>query len=105
MEAYLCAPQAPWQKGTVENIHGRLRRFLPLGADISSRSAADWRALAAQMNATPRKCPGYMTPVEASAASVRRCEPSQGLESRDSAVSNQSSSWSCHTSEGRRLAS
>ncbi|WP_436017079.1 IS30 family transposase [Phenylobacterium sp. LjRoot219] len=30
MDAYFCAPQAPWQKGTVENTNGRLRRFLPL---------------------------------------------------------------------------
>ena len=75
MNAYFCAPQAPWQKGTVENTNGRLRRFLPLDADISDHSTADLRALAAQMNATPRKCLGFMTPAEAFAASVRHCQP------------------------------
>jgi transposase, IS30 family len=74
MDAYFCAPQAPWQKGTVENTNGRLRRFLPLDADISDRSTADLRTLAAQMNATPRKCLGFMTPAEAFAASLRNCE-------------------------------
>jgi IS30 family transposase len=74
MDAYFCAPQAPWQKGTVENTNGRLRRFLPLDADITGRSTADLRALAAQMNATPRKCLGFMTPAEAFAASVRACK-------------------------------
>jgi IS30 family transposase len=73
MDAYFCAPQAPWQKGTVENTNGRLRRFLPLDADISDRSTADLRALAAKMNATPRKCLGFMTPAEAFAASLRSC--------------------------------
>jgi len=29
VESYFCAPQAPWQKGTVENTNGRLRRFPP----------------------------------------------------------------------------
>ncbi len=29
MESYFCSLQAPWQKGSVENTNGRLRRFLP----------------------------------------------------------------------------
>jgi IS30 family transposase len=29
MESYFCKPQAPWQKGTVENTNGRIRRYLP----------------------------------------------------------------------------
>ena len=78
MDAYFCAPQAPWQKGTVKNTNGRLRRFLPLDADISDRSTADLRALAAQMNATPRKCLGFMTPAEAFAALLRNCGGSSG---------------------------
>lgn len=73
MDTYFCAPQAPWQKGTVENTNGRLRRFLPLDADISARTSADLRDLAARMNATPRKCLGFMTPAEAFAASLRSC--------------------------------
>ena len=73
MEAHFCAPQAPWQKGTVENTNGRLRRFLPLDSNISEQSTADLRALAARMNATPRKCLGFMTPAEAFAASIRIC--------------------------------
>jgi IS30 family transposase len=72
MDAYFCAPQAPWQKGTVENTNGRLRRFLPLDADISAQSNADLGSLAARMNATPRKCLGYRTPAEAFAASLGR---------------------------------
>jgi IS30 family transposase len=74
MDAYFCAPQAPWQKGTVENTNGRLRRFLPLDADISAQHDSDLRALATRMNATPRKCLGYLTPAEAFAASIKGCE-------------------------------
>lgn len=28
-ESWFCDPQAPWQKGTVENTNNRLRKFLP----------------------------------------------------------------------------
>lgn len=29
MAAWFCDPQAPWQKGTVENTNKRVRRYLP----------------------------------------------------------------------------
>jgi len=64
VESYFCAPQAPWQKGTVENTNGRLRRFLPLDTDIANKTVEELSALACQMNATPRKCLGYKTPAE-----------------------------------------
>lgn len=60
----------------MENTNGRLRRFLPLDADISEGSTADVRALAANMNATPRKCLGFMTPAEAFAALLQNCRMS-----------------------------
>jgi IS30 family transposase len=91
MDAYFCAPQAPWQKGTVENTNGRLRRFLPLDADISDRSTADLRTLAAQMNATPRKCLGFKTPAEAFAASLRSCGVSSAGPAPESRVSGPAS--------------
>jgi len=27
--AWFCDPQAPWQKGSVENLNKRARRYLP----------------------------------------------------------------------------
>jgi IS30 family transposase len=65
----------------VENTNERLRRFLPLDANISERSTADLRALAARMNATPRKCLGFMTPAEAFAALLRNCRVSSAAAS------------------------
>ncbi|GAB0120210.1 IS30 family transposase [Acidisoma sp. 7E03] len=64
MKSYFCAPQAPWQKGTVENTNGRLRRFLPLDTDLARRTAEDLAALAHRMNTTPRKCLDFKTPAE-----------------------------------------
>jgi IS30 family transposase len=64
IESYFCAPQAPWQKGTVENTNGRLRRFLPLDTDIALTTPDELIALAHQMNSTPRKCLNYRMPHE-----------------------------------------
>ena len=33
IDAYFCDPHAPWQKGSIENTNGRLRRFLPSETD------------------------------------------------------------------------
>lgn len=60
----IAAPSAPWQKGTVENTNGRLRRFLPLDLDVSTKTADELSALAQRMNTTPRKCLGFRTPAE-----------------------------------------
>jgi IS30 family transposase len=64
MQTYFCNPHSPWQKGGIENINGRLRRYLPLSTDISSLSQTDLQILALQMNSTPRKCLGYKAPIE-----------------------------------------
>ena len=41
--SYFCKPSAPWQKGSVENTNGRIRRFLPFDTDIAAISDR-WRA-------------------------------------------------------------
>ena len=33
-KAWFCDPQAPWQKGSVENMNRRLRRYLPLDTSV-----------------------------------------------------------------------
>ena len=64
VRTFFCAPHSPWQKGSVENINGRIRRYIPRGTDPESFSNDDLQALAAQMNNTPRKCLDYKTPIE-----------------------------------------
>jgi IS30 family transposase len=36
IKTFFCDPHAPWQKGGVENINGRLRRFLPRKTDANA---------------------------------------------------------------------
>lgn len=62
---YFCNPYHSWEKGTVENTVGRVRRFLPKGKSLNSVSIEIVAAVEEQLNSTPRKCLGYKTPKEA----------------------------------------
>jgi IS30 family transposase len=64
LHAYFCDPHSPWQKGSVENANGRLRRFLPSMLDPSTLTPAKLHEVELLMNTTPRKCLGYRTPHE-----------------------------------------
>lgn len=64
VKSYFCDPHSPWQKGGVENMNGRVRRYIPLGTDPDTFSNDDLQALAARFNNTPRKCLGFKTPAE-----------------------------------------
>jgi transposase, IS30 family len=61
---WFCDPQAPWQKGSVENTNGRLRRYLPRELDPTSITDRYLKSICDRLNATPRKCLGYRTPAE-----------------------------------------
>jgi IS30 family transposase len=64
MDSYFCKPQAPWQKGTVENTNGRVRRFLSRDANIAALPEEALLEICDRLNGTPRKCLGYRTPKE-----------------------------------------
>ncbi|HSW97600.1 MAG TPA: IS30 family transposase [Candidatus Saccharimonadales bacterium] len=61
---YFCHPYSSWEKGTVENMNGRIRRFIPKGKSLDRFSDKDIAAIEYQLNNTPRKCLGYKTPEE-----------------------------------------
>jgi IS30 family transposase len=63
-QTWFCDPQAPWQKGTVENTNRRARRWLSRDTDPLSIEHHHLHQLCAHLNSTPRKCLGFKTPAE-----------------------------------------
>ena len=55
VQTWFCDPQAPWQKGTVENTNRRARKWLPRGIDPLSIEHRDLHFVCAHLNSTPRR--------------------------------------------------
>jgi len=62
--SYFCQPFHSWEKGTVENTIGILRRTYPKKTNFDLVSAADVKRLERKLNNTPRKVLHYLTPKE-----------------------------------------
>ena len=69
--AFFCDPHSPWQRGTIENTNGIIRRDMPRKTDITDYSTTDIDDIMWAVNSTPRKCLGYRTPAEAFLENLR----------------------------------
>jgi IS30 family transposase len=64
LPVYFCDPYSSWQKGSVENVIGLLRRYLPKGMDLATVTPKQLQVLQDKLNHRPRKCLGFKTPHE-----------------------------------------
>ncbi len=70
---FFCDPHSPWQRGSIENANGILRRDLPRKSDLTDYSEQDIQDIVWANNTTPRKRLGYLTPAEAFLHQLRCC--------------------------------
>lgn len=64
MKIYFADRNAPWQRGSSENINGLIRQFLPKGKDLSIYSQAGLDEIAHLLNSRPRKRFDFRSPQE-----------------------------------------
>lgn len=62
--SYFCQPYHSWEKGTVENTIGLLRRVFPKKTDFATVSQRELTRLQIRLNNRPRKCLSFKTPKE-----------------------------------------
>ena len=63
-KSYFCNPYHSWEKGTVENIIGIIRRFYPKKTDWEKISQWDLNKVARYINNRPMKILGFKTPYQ-----------------------------------------
>lgn len=83
MQTFFCEPYSPWQKGTIENAIGRLRRFLPRNTNITTIDDDALLACISAYNNTPRKCLDFQTPAQVLLTQLLhfKCESTPSLRS------------------------
>ena len=64
MKSYFCHPYSSWERGTVENTIGLIRRFFPKKTDFGCVKHNRIKMLQQWINHRPRKCLNYQTPAE-----------------------------------------
>jgi transposase, IS30 family len=66
---YYCAAYHSWEKGSIEQFNGLLRRYYPKGENFpwNDQRRAQAREIMKRLNSIPRKVLGYLTPDEVSA--------------------------------------
>ncbi len=64
---YFCQARHPWEKGTVENINGYIRRDIPKGSDISRYSKTFVRSIERKLQRRIMEVLDYKTPLEVTA--------------------------------------
>lgn len=62
--SYFCHPYCSWERGTVENTNGLIRRFFPKKTNLDAITTYQVKRVEQWLNHRPRKCLNYQTPYE-----------------------------------------
>lgn len=64
INTFFCDPYSSYQKGTVENTNGLIRRYLPKGTDFTGLTQEELDDMVEEINNRPKKALNYSTPNE-----------------------------------------
>ncbi len=63
-DSYFCQPYHSWEKGSVEQVNGLIRRYIPKGSDLANVHYNTIEKIENLLNNRPRRCLGFKTPFE-----------------------------------------
>ena len=72
LPTYFCDPYSSWQKGSVEQVIGLVRRYVPKGTDLRTVSSNQLQMIQERLNHRPRKVLGFRTPHEVFSVQCKR---------------------------------
>lgn len=72
LPVYFCDPYSSWQKGSVEQIIGLIRRYVPKGTDLRTITPTQLQIIQNRLNNRPRKVLGFRTPAEVFSSHCKR---------------------------------
>ncbi len=64
LQVFFAHAYQAWERGSNENINGRIRRFIPKRVSMDPIPRKKIKEIEDWLNSTPRKCLGYLTPDE-----------------------------------------
>lgn len=64
IKVYFADTHSPWQRASNENINGLIRFFFPRGTNFNEVSDEQLSAVIDLINNRPRKCLGFLSPIE-----------------------------------------
>ena len=68
--SFFCNPYSSWEKGSVENRNGVIRRFFPKGTNFDTITDEEIQRVEDKINNRPMKCLNFKTPAEVFASLV-----------------------------------
>ena len=63
-QSFFCKPYHSWEKVSVEQVDGLIRRYLPKGTDFNHITTGEINSIEKKLNNRPRKCLNFKTPYE-----------------------------------------
>ena len=61
---YFANPYASYERGSIENLNGLIRQYIPKGTNFDTVSDQDVKVIETKLNTRPRRVLGYLTPLQ-----------------------------------------
>lgn len=61
---YFAHPYASYERGSIENLNGLVRQYIPKGTDFTNVSQNEIKIIEEKLNRRPRKVLGFLSPME-----------------------------------------